>query len=353
MKKLLALSLAMLMLFATMAGCQSPKKAETSAPPASAKPVEEAKMVNGLKDANGDGKIVIAEIHKFGDALWFITESKAIEAKVKEMGADEHMYLDAKDDGNLYLQMIDTVIAQGVDGVITTPPDQTLSQVAVEKLTAAGIPVLASDDPLVDDAGKLIAPWVGINAYEIGAESARWIIDYMKKNGLDKDETCGIMLMTTDTVSSAVPRTEGQVDILAKDLPEFPKERIFKTDYKIDLDLAYTAANAIIVANPQITKWMVLTTADEGTIGATRALEQAGLDKESCTVALGGYLAPGEFRKGTCCKAAAYFSATDVGTMAAENLMKMLKGEKVDQEYAVGCIMVTPENHVEKMPEYQ
>ncbi|MEG2383786.1 MAG: substrate-binding domain-containing protein, partial [Oscillospiraceae bacterium] len=146
MKKLLALSLAMLMLFATMAGCQSPKKAETSAPPASAKPVEEAKMVNGLKDANGDGKIVIAEIHKFGDALWFITESKAIEAKVKEMGADEHMYLDAKDDGNLYLQMIDTVIAQGVDGVITTPPDQTLSQVAVEKLTAAGIPVLASDD---------------------------------------------------------------------------------------------------------------------------------------------------------------------------------------------------------------
>lgn len=353
MKKLLALSLAMLMLFAVLAGCQAPKQPAETDTPVSEKPDDDAAMVNGLKDANGDGKIVIAEIHKFGDALWFITESKAIEKVVKELGADEHIYLDAKDDGNLFLQMIDTVIAQGVDGVITTPPDQTLSQVAVEKLTAANIPVIASDDPLVDDAGNLIAPWVGINAYEIGAESARWMVNYMKENGLDKDEQCGIMLMTTDTVSSAVPRTEGQVDVLAEELPDFPQDRIFKTDYKIDLDLAYTAANAIIVANPQITKWMVLTTADEGTIGATRAIEQAGLDKESCTVALGGYLAPGEFRKGTCCKAAAYFSATDVGTKAAENLMKMLKGEEVDKEFAVGCIMVTPENHVEKMPEYQ
>lgn len=28
--------------------------------------------------------------------------------------------------------------------------------------------------------------------------------------------------------------------------------RIFKADYKIDLDMAYTAANSIIVGNPQI-----------------------------------------------------------------------------------------------------
>ena len=98
---------------------------------------------------------------------------------------------------------------------------------------------------------------------------------------------------------------------------------------------------------------MVLTTADEGTIGATRALEQAGLDKDSCTVALGGYLAPNEFRNGTCCKAAAYFSALELGKKAAENLMAMLRGEEIPQSATVGCVMVTPENHEELMPEYQ
>lgn len=313
------------------------------------------RMFDKFMEAFGRIDVLVnnAGIHKFGDSLWFVNESAATEARLKELGVDEYTFMDAKDDGNLFLQMIDTAIAQGVDGVITTPPDQTLSQVAVDKLAEAGIPVLASDDPLQTDDGTLLAPCVVIDAYSTGVESARWIIDYMKENGLDTDEECGIMLMTTDTVTSAVPRTEGQEDTIAELLPDFPAERIFYTDYKIDLNVAYTAANSIIVANPQIKKWMVLSTADEGTIGATRALEQAGLDKESCTVALGGYLAPAEFEKGTCCKATVYFSAGEIGTHAAENLVMMMKGETPDQQYMVGCTIATPENHVEVMPEYQ
>ena len=372
MKKLLALVLALVLVLAVFAGCTPKEQANTDNPtntpsdtsePDAAEPgddaadtdadTSDANMVNGLRDANGDGKIVVAGIHKFGDSLWFVTESKAVEETLKAQGVDEYMFLDAKDDGNLYLQLIDTVIAQGVDAVITTPPDQTLSQSVVEKLSNAGIAVLASDDPLADDSGAFLAPWVGIDSFAIGEESARWLIDYMKENGLDQDEECGILLMTTETVTSAVPRTEGQEAAIAEGLPDFPQDRIFRADYKIDLNVAYTAANAIIVANPQITKWMVLATADEGTIGATRALEQAGLDDESCTVALGGYLAPNEFEKGTCCKSTAYFSASEVGTMAANTLIQMLKGEEVPMEAMVGCVMVTPENHKEMMPEYQ
>lgn len=295
---------------------------------------------------------VIAGIYKFGDSPWFINEGKAAAETVKAMGASDFLYLDAKDDGHLFLQMIDTVIAQNVDGVIVCPPDQTLSQIAVEKLSAAGIPVIAADDPLIDEHGVKLAPWVGIDAYEIGAESARWLVDYMVSRGLDKDEDVGILLMTTDTVSSAVPRTEGQLDVIRELLPDFPEERILKADYVIDLNVAYTAANSVIVGNPQIKKWMVLATADEGAIGATRAIEQAGLDKDSCTVGLGGYLAPGEFEKGTCHKATAYFSAKDVGYYSAKHLMMLLNGEEIPMEYAVGAIMVTEENYKEAMPEY-
>lgn len=371
MKKLLSILLVAMIALSAFVGCQAaPAEAPAEEAPAAEAPAEEAPAEEApaeeapaeeaapaatgkLIDVNGDGKITVAGIHKFGDSLWFVNESAATEARLKELGVDEYTFMDAKDDGNLFLQMIDTAIAQGVDGVITTPPDQTLSQVAVDKLAEAGIPVLASDDPLQTDDGTLLAPCVVIDAYSTGVESARWIIDYMKENGLDTDEECGIMLMTTDTVTSAVPRTEGQEDTIAELLPDFPAERIFYTDYKIDLNVAYTAANSIIVANPQIKKWMVLSTADEGTIGATRALEQAGLDKESCTVALGGYLAPAEFEKGTCCKATVYFSAGEIGTHAAENLVMMMKGETPDQQYMVGCTIATPENHVEVMPEYQ
>lgn len=87
--------------------------------------------------------------------------------------------------------------------------------------------------------------------------------------------------------------------------------------------------------------------------GLNPAMITTVLFKESCTVALGGYLAPAEFEKGTCCKATVYFSAGEIGTHAAENLVMMMKGETPDQQYMVGCTIATPENHVEVMPEYQ
>ena len=90
---------------------------------------------------------------------------------------------------------------------------------------------------------------------------------------------------------------------------------------------------------------------EEGTVGAVRALEQAGLDKESCVIGLGGYLAKDEFRKegGSAMKAAAYFSSDAVGRGSVEVLLKLINGEEVGQETAVDAIIVTPENFEEVM----
>ncbi|WP_101552174.1 MULTISPECIES: substrate-binding domain-containing protein [Anaerotruncus] len=355
MKRTLAILLALTMAVTLLASCAQSAPAEPAPAPASAAEPAAAPETqpDAAEPAPAEKKdVVIAGIYKFADATWFINEGVAAGEKVKELGAKDWMYLDAKDDGNLFLQMVDTVIAQKVDGVICCPPDQTLSQVAVEKLEKAGIPVLAADDALIDDAGNKIAPWVGIDAYMIGQESAKWLVNYMQENNLVDDPECGIMIMTTDTVTSCIPRSEGQLDIIAEMLPDFPADHIFKTDYKMDLNVAFQSANGVIVANPQIKKWMVLTTGDEGTVGATRAIEQAGLADGSCTVGLGGYLAPAEFEKGSCFKAAAYFSALEVGRISAEHIMMMVNGEEPPKETAVSCIMVTKDNYKEAMPEY-
>ncbi|MDY5349023.1 MAG: hypothetical protein SPG80_05710 [Candidatus Ventricola sp.] len=47
----------------------------------------------------------------------------------------------------------------------------------------------------------------------------------------------------------------------------------------------------MFTAHPEITKWLVTGANEEGTIGALRALESAGLDAESCVVGLGAYMA--------------------------------------------------------------
>lgn len=70
------------------------------------------------------------------------------------------------------------------------------------------------DDALQNDAGDKLAPWVGINAYVIGQANGDWLAAYAKDNGLVDDETCGLLILTMDTVSSCVPRAEGNMIIL-------------------------------------------------------------------------------------------------------------------------------------------
>ena len=250
-----------------------------------------------------------------------------------------------------FLQAIDNVIAQKVDGVITCIPDQQLSQVTMTKLKEAGIPVVAADDPIVDSNGNKIAPWVGINAYKIGQANGEWLANYAKESGLENDPEAAVLILTMDTVSSCVPRAEGEFDKFTEILPNYPKEMIYKADYNGETEKGFNAASAIFTANPQIKKWMVMGANEEGTIGAVRALEQAGLDKDSVVIGLGGYLAKDEFKKEySAMKAASYFSSDAVGGTSAEILMNfILNGTEMPGETAVDAIIVTKDNYVEVM----
>ncbi|SHI78934.1 arabinose ABC transporter substrate-binding protein [Propionispora hippei] len=304
------------------------------------------------KSAGGDKKkLVIAGIYKAGDQVWFIDEGKAAEKAAKEMGASDFLFIDAKMNPDTYLQAIDNVIAQKVDGVVTCIPDQKLSKVTVEKLKQAGIPVVAADDALQDESGKKLAPWVGINAYKIGQVNGEWMANYAKTNGFDKDNQAGLLILTMDTVSSCVPRTQGEEEKFKELLPGFSGDRIFKADYNGETDKGFNGAAAIFTAHPEIKKWMVMTANEEGAVGAVRALEQAGLDKSSCVIGLGGYLAKDEFKKEySAMKAATYFSSDAVGGTSVKVLMNyILKKEEMPMETAVDAAIVTKDNYKQIM----
>lgn len=298
------------------------------------------------------GKLLVYGIYKAGDQTWFIDEGDAAKAAVEAAGG-EFVYVDAKMNPEEYLKAIDNAVANNASGIVTCPPDQTMSQAVVNKCKEAGIPVVAADDALQDDSGEKLVPWVGIDAYAIGEANGAWMADYAKKNGLAEKEDTGLLLMTMDTVSSCVPRAEGEYDKFTEQLPEFDKDKIFKADYDGTTDKGNTAAAAVITAHPEIKTWLVLGANEEGTIGACRALESAGLDKDACVVGLGGYMAKDEWNtkgaEGTCMKAAAYFPATAVGEGSVEVLMQLINGEEAEMETAVSAVVVTPEDYKEVM----
>ena len=309
-------------------------------------------MVLGIAaTAMAEGDIVLYGIYKSGDQQWFIGEGKAAEEKSLAMGAKEFHYVDVKLDPDLYLRAIDEAITNGASGILTCPPDQKMSQVVVQKCKEAGIPVIACDDALQDESGTFLAPFVGIDAYAIGKAVGQWTADYVKANNMTGSDV-GVLYLTANTVSSCVPRTQGQKEIWAAEFPDWAAANTFEADYTGPQDEAFNQAAAIFTANPQIAKWVIMTINDEGAAGATRALEQAGLDKNAVVVGIGGYLAKLEFKKegGSAFKATAFINYVDVGAYSAENMMNYLvNGTEIPMDFRTPAVMITADNYVEVM----
>ncbi len=305
------------------------------------------------ESAPADKGFKIVGLYKMGTAEWFLQEGEA-SRQVIEAAGGQFNYMNCETDGALFMEMLDTCIADKIDGLLTCIPDQNLSQAAVAKLAGAGIPVIACDDALEDENGNHLAPWVGIDAYNIGKNVGDWAVNYVTENKLIDDAGFGIMLMTAETVSSCVPRTVGQIDALEAAFPGI-SSRIYKADHDTNMETGNVAASAVITGNPQISKWLVLAVSDEGAVGAARALETAGLAANSFCVGLGGYYCPEEFANETSpFRAAAYFSAKGVGSTAAQAMIDYLKnGTPIPDKYAVSATIVEYGDDLAAiMPEY-
>ena len=306
-------------------------------------------MMAGAALADDDSLLVYG-IYKAGDQTWFIDEGEAAKNAVEALGG-EFVYVDAKMNPEEYLKAIDNAVANKADGIVTCIPDQTLSQAALD--AAGDIPMVAADDALEDADGNKLAPWVGINAYVIGEANGEWLANYAIDNELLDKEDTGVLIMTMDTVSSCVPRAEGEFAKFTELCPDFPEDRSFYADYDGTTDKGNTASAAVFTAHPEIKTWLVTGANEEGTIGACRALETAGLDADACVVGLGAYMAKDEWNdkgaEGTCMKASAYFSSLQVGEGSVNVLMQILNGEEPDMETAVDAIVVTPDDYKEVM----
>lgn len=316
----------------------------------------------GNKTTTGEGKKVkIGYVCKDLSQTWFIQVTDNLKKYAKENNA-EVLLADTAMDPEKYLTAVDNMIAQKVDVLIVCPPDQKLSQSTVDRCKEAGIKVFADADGLIDDKGKHIAPALELDAYVVGTSQGEWMGNYAKENKLAEDASAKYLCMTMDTVSSCVPRSQGALDKFKEIVPNFSEDKIIKADYDGTSELAYDVVSATVTANPNVKKWIVTAPNEEGAQGATRALEAAGVDKDSCVSGLGGYLAKDEFKKDfSCFKSSGYFMASEDGAVIGEAAVNWAKDEKAipfekykkDGEdfgiYPLGATMVTAKDYEEIM----
>lgn len=346
MRKWTALLLAGAMAF-SLAGCSSDGGTETTA----AAETTEAKST-AAEDGGDEKNLNIYGIYK-SESAYFVNEASSIEQTLMEL-AEENGYTatwhfnNCDGDPEKFMTLVDTAIADKCDAILACVPDQTMSQAVVDKCEAAGVPIVAVDDGLIGDDGEKIAPWFGIDAYNIGYAAGEWMADYAMENDLLEDEAVGLLYMTMDTVSSCVPRTEGERDAWKEKLGDAMADRTYSADYVSTQEEAFNSASAIITGHPEIKTWLVMVASENGALGSGAALENAGLAETSCVITLGCDEMVGQWEDGNyeVVRAASYFSGKVVGKEAIISVFEYLtNGTEMPLEYATPAVICTPENY--------
>ena len=263
-----------------------------------------------------------------GNPFWALVEKGARE-KAKELGVDL-VVLAPPQESDIMSQIaqIEDQMTKGVDGIALAPTDPDALAPIVDEALAEGTKVV-----FVDTNGKNKGvTFIGTNN-EMGAKLAA---DYICKNvpkGSDVAILQGIIVQSTGRFradGSHKGLTECGLNIVAEQPGDWDRAK------------GQAVMENILVGNPNIKA--VFASNDNMALGAAESLKQAGvLDK----VLLVGFdanpdaavsILAGEM------SASVAQNPYNMGALSVENLMKLIKGEKLAPVIDTGTVLVTKEN---------
>jgi len=292
MKKLILLVLCACLIFTSVA-CSKTENAEktseekTTATTSENTSTEEttqadstAETGNGLKykDFMADGKIKIAFVCKFLSSVWFAPKSEAMAERAKELGI-EFIPIDANNKEDQCLQGVDNAIAQDVDGIILTAVNQSLVAPIAQKCHEAGVALITTDDPGVDENGNPI-PHVGLDDYALGAAAARKMIEAAaERSFFDDPSKLTIAVMDVPRVEGFHKRLLGGMDVIKEKYPDLPESTFVVADTKDGLvDNVLAQFSNIYQAHRDTEYWIILGGDEGATAGTYPILEENNVD---------------------------------------------------------------------------
>lgn len=169
------------------------------------------------------------------------------------------------------VELINTYLAQGVDGLVIAPLNADASVAALRDADSKGMKVALTNIDLTD-ADFIVAGYTSNdynNCYLAGQEAA----EILKENGKDKDVKIAILQFASQLPDISKNRIEGY----KKGLEDggITYEIVADQDAWLQ-DTALTATSSIMTANQDLDA--IITVNDGGTIGAVTAVQNAGED---------------------------------------------------------------------------
>ena len=294
-------------------------------------------------------KLIVA-IYKSGTQQYFIDQAAGFTKAAEELGYKAQI-INVETDANLAISAVSDAIAAGAKAIAITAPDQAIGAAVAKAAADAGIPLIATDDPLTDADGKAV-PFAGFDGVAMGTKVGERAAELVTASGWLAGTDYGVLSVEVQTLSVCNDRTNaaaGQVTAAG-----VSADAIKAVSYDGTTDAALTAAGPVITANPGVNKWIVYGCNDEGVLGATNALKNAGFAAtDVIAVGLGAYEACRPWKEGidTGFKAALYISGTDVGDAAARALIAAVEtGAPLPEKTVANTTIVDPTTYADIMP---
>jgi len=292
---------------------------------------------------------VIAGIYRDGTASWFIDEGLSAKKELMEVGISEFIFIDGKRNAQDYIKGVQAMVDEKVDGIILCQPYAEQFSYIVNLLDNAGIFYVSTNGTMRDYFGNQYAPSVGVDDYALGHMTGDWMANYTIKNGLTDTEKVGLVFISNTDLPNSDKRKEGQMNRFLEMVPYFDQTRIYNVSFDGTMEDSMIKTTNIFVNKLNISYWLVMSTNDEGAIGAVRSLEQLGMDSKAAVISIGGTLAVGEFKKEySALKASGYYSSARIGKESAKQLFAKMKGEELDSiETLFNAVIITKDNYQE------
>lgn len=239
-----------------------------------------------------------AYINKLDDNAWFVNEVAGAQDEAARLGVTL-THQGVQSDSNKAMNALETAIAAGVKGVIIVVPDQAIGPAVIKRTKEAGIPVIAVDDGIVDEAG-VAAPFVGFEAKAIGKQVGDTIVEFHKSLGWGDAAASDTFVLSIEVqgLSVCMDRNNAANDVLKSSLGITDAQIIHIPYDPGSLDKALSATSQTIVGIPQAKRFLIDACNDDGVLGAVRALEQAGVaTADIIGVGINGQMACEEFKK--------------------------------------------------------
>jgi ribose transport system substrate-binding protein len=261
---------------------------------------------------------------------FFIKVRDAVK-EVVEANGGTLIEVDGQSNAAVQVSGVENMLSQGVDGLIINPVETSPLEPLVARANELGIPIVAVDREVT---GGEVAATVTSDNFMAGQVVGEYIVER-----LDEGKAC---IIDYPSVSIGLQRVEGLVSVLEKHGGfEF---LAFQKGGSVEEGLEIT--EVWLQQFPEID--FIFGINDPAALGALIALEEAGRDNETFVVGIDGSdEAINAMKEGRNFEATAAQDPTEMGRMAAENLIKVIKGEEIEEVIQIPTPIITKESVAE------